>query len=95
MVNAKARTEEGGSGPCGKGCKLCKFMQVTDTVKDKDGKEMKIEKRMHCQTVGAIYGMFCRKCAKVVYVGKTKNRISERFNGHRADMRSEDESKPA
>ena len=39
--------------------------------------------------------MFCRKCAKVVYVGKTKNRISERFNGHRVDMRSEDESKPA
>ena len=94
VVNAKARTEEGGSGPCGKGCKLCKYMQVTDTVKDKDGKEMKIEKRMHCQTVGAIYGMFCRKCAKVVYVEKTKNRISERFNSHRADMRSEDESKP-
>ena len=50
VVNAKARTEEGGSGPCGKGCKLCKFMQVTDTVKDKDGKEMKIEKRIHCQS---------------------------------------------
>ena len=45
VVNARARTEEGGSGPCGKGCKLCKYMQVTDTVKDKDGKEMKIREK--------------------------------------------------
>ena len=58
-------------------------------------KALKIESKMDCQTVGAIYGMFCKKCEKVVYVGKTKNKISERFNGHRADMRLEDDSKPA
>ena len=45
--------------------------------------------------VGAIYGMNCRKCQKVVYVGKTKNKVMERFNGHRADLRTEDETKPA
>ena len=45
--------------------------------------------------VGAIYGMYCKKCAKVVYVGKTKNRIMERFNGHCADLRKGDETKPA
>ena len=95
VVNAKARVEGGGSGPCGRKCKLCKFMQVTNTVKDKEGKALKIESKMDCQTVGAIYGMFCKKCEKVVYVGKTKNKISERFNGHRADMRLEDDSKPA
>ena len=95
IVNAKGRGEEGGSGPCGRECKLCKYMKVTGTVKDKDGKEMRIERRMDCQTVGAIYGMYCRRCKKVVYVGKTKNRIMERFNGHRADLRMEDESKPA
>ena len=95
VVNAKAKAEGGGSGPCGRSCKLCKYMQVTDTVKDKEGKVMKIEAKMNCQTVGAIYGMFCRRCENVVYVGKTKNKISERFNGHRADMRSEDDSKPA
>ena len=70
-------------------------MQTTDQVKDKDGKIMNIETKMDCQTVGAIYGMYCKRCKKVVYVGKTKNKISERFNGHRADLRGEDESKPA
>ena len=70
-------------------------MRAIDTVKDKDGKEMKLERKMDCQTVGAIYGMHCKKCKKVVYVGKTKNKISERFNGHRADFKNGDESKPA
>ena len=95
IVNAKAREQEGGSGPCGKGCKLCKHMRVTDTVKDKEGKEMTLERKMDCKTVGAIYGMYCRKCKKVVYVGKTQNRVMDRFIGHRADLRGEDESKPA
>mgnify|MGYP001792592374 CR=1 FL=1 len=82
MVNARARkNEEGGSGPCGKGCKLCSFMRETNVVKDKDGKDMKLTEKMDCRTVGAVYGMWCRKCAKIVYVGKTKNRIMERFNG--------------
>ena len=95
VVNAKARVEGGGSGPCGRKCKLCKFMQVTNTVKDKEGKALKIESKMDCQTVGAIYGMFCKKCEKVVYVGKTQNRVMDRFIGHRADLRGEDNSKPA
>ena len=95
IVNAKARDQEGGSGPCGRKCKLCKYMRETDTVQDKDGKEMKLERKMDCQTVGAIYGMHCKKCKKVVYVGKTKNKISERFNRHQADMKNGDESKPA
>ena len=75
--------------------KLCKYMQRTDVVKDKDGKEMRIEEKMDCRTTGAVYGMYCGSCEKVVYVGKTKNKVMERFNGHRADLRAEDETKPA
>ena len=88
VVNAKAKNREGGSGPRGKGCKLCKYMQRTEMIKDKEGKEMRIEERMDCRTIGAIYGMHCKKCQKVVYVGKTKNKIMERFNGHRADLKT-------
>ena len=39
--------------------------------------------------------MYCKKCEKVVYVGKTMNRIMDRFAGHRADLKGEDASKPA
>ena len=94
VVNAKAKKEAGGTGPCGRGCKLCGFMKETDKVEDKDGREMRIVGKMDCRTVGAIYGMWCDRCGKVVYVGKTMNRVMDRFNGHRADLRGGDESKP-
>ena len=80
IVNAKKKGEEGGTGPCGKGCKLCKFMKDTDKVKDKDGKDIVLQ-RLDCRTVGVVYGMYCKKCQKVVYVKKTKNRIMDRYEG--------------
>ena len=94
VVNAKKKSEEEGSGPCGKGCKLCQFMVETKDVTDKRG-EKRIKGKMDCSTVGAIYGMWCRKCEKVIYVGKTQNRVMDRFIGHRADLRGEDSTKPA
>ena len=95
VVNAKKRNQEGGSGPCGKGCKLCRFMVETKGVKDKRGETREIKGKMDCRTLGAIYGMWCGRCEKVVYVGKTQNRVMDRFIGHRADLRGEDSSKPA
>ena len=32
---------------------------------------------------------------KIIYVGKTQNRVMDRFIGHRADLRGEDNTKPA
>ena len=95
VVNAKKRVEEEGTGPCGKGCKLCNYMVETKEVKDKRGEMRKIKGKMDCRTVEAIYGIWCEKCEKVVYVGKTQNRVMDRFIGHRADLRGEDRTKPA
>ena len=95
VVNAKSRGKAGGSGPCGKGCKLCGIMEKTNKVKDKEGKDMQVKGEMDCQTVGVVYGIHCKKCKRIIYVGKTKNQLRERFNGHRADLRMGDETKPA
>ena len=95
VVNAKAKKEEWGSGPCGKECKHCKFMVKTNEVKDKKGEMRRIKNKVDCRTTGAIYGITCRKCDKVVYVGKTQNRVMDRFIGHRADLRGDDSTKPA
>ena len=54
VVNAKAKKEVGGTGPCGRGCKLCSIMKKTDKVVDKDGKEMVIVGNMDCRTLGAV-----------------------------------------
>ena len=70
-------------------------MVETKEVTDKRGERRKIKGKMDCRTVGAIYGMWCKKCKKVVYVGKTQNRVMDRFIGHRADLRGSDNTKPA
>ena len=95
VVNAKEKKGEGMSGPCGRNCKLCGYMEETTEVTDKGGKKLKLIGKMDCRTAGGIYGMSCNKCGKVVYVGKTMNRIMDRFTSHRADLKGEDESKPA
>ena len=95
VVNAKPKTKEGGTGPCGANCKLCKYMVEADEVTDKRGEAKKIRSKVDCRTVGAIYGIWCKSCKKVIYVGKTQNRVMDRFIGHRADLRGEDKSKPA
>ena len=70
-------------------------MLDTKEVMDKRGESRQIRGKMDCRTVGAIYGILCKKCDKVVYVGKTQNRVMDRFIGHRADLRGDDPAKPA
>ena len=95
VVNAKQKSTEGGTGPCGANCKLCKYMVEASEIKDKRGETKKIRSKVNCRTVGASYGIWCKQCQKVIYVGKTQNRVMDRFIGHRADLRGEDKSKPA
>jgi hypothetical protein len=95
IVNAKERVRDNGSGPCGEGCVLCGSMLRTDKVKGKDARDCNVRGKMNCRTVGLVYGMWCGKCDKVVYVGKSKNSLRERFYGHRTDLRSGCEDKPA
>ena len=70
-------------------------MVETQEVKDKKGEMRKIKNKVDCRTTGAIYGISCKKCDKIVYVGKTQNRVMDRFIGHRADLRGDDSTKPA
>ena len=63
VVDAKKK-KGGGSGPCGRGCKMCEHMKERKEVKDKDGRTYQINEKMDCGTIGAIYGMHCRVCPK-------------------------------
>ena len=69
-------------------------MEVMEDGRKKERKKER-KSKVDCRTVGAIYGIWCKSCKKVIYVGKTQNRVMDRFIGHRADLRGEDKSKPA
>ena len=49
---------------------MCKYVVETKEVKDKSGETKKIKGKMDCRTVGAIYGMWCKQCEKIIYMGK-------------------------
>ena len=67
----------------------------TKKVEDKRGGAREIKGKMDCWTLGAIYGIWRKRCKKIVYLGKTQNRVMDRFVGHRADLRGEGSTKPA
>jgi hypothetical protein len=58
VVDAKKK-QGGGSGPCGRRCKLCEHMKQKKEVTDNDGRTYQINEKMDCGTIGAIYGMHC------------------------------------
>ena len=74
---------------------MCEHMKERKEVKDKDGRTYQINEKMDCGTIGAIYGMHCRVCQKIVYIGKTSNSLAIRFNTHREDIQKENLEKPA
>ena len=46
-----------------------------------------VQARLHCQSVGVIYLLICRRCGKQ-YVGQTARSMRERFARHRASFRT-------
>ena len=47
----------------------------------------KIQKEVICQTTNVVYGIKCRKCNEIVYVGETERTVAERIKEHLADVR--------
>ena len=94
MTKDGESTAAGKSGPCGRGCKLCGMMRKVGEVEDKNGEKIPIEGDLDCRTKGAVYGIWCDKCVKIVYVGQTKRMVMKRLRDHLHCLKKEDESKP-
>jgi hypothetical protein len=45
-----------------------------------------IHQRINCQTINAVYAIFCRECNCTVYVGETRNSIRARILAHLGDI---------
>lgn len=93
VMDQQPEKGRGSSGRCG-GCKLCPNMKMTQTFRDQEGRTFDIRTVMTCESVGVVYGMECKKCQKIVYVGKTCNSLRERFYGHRSDFTRKDMEAP-
>jgi len=68
-------------------CKCCRHIQPADAVYIPHiNQKILIEEAMNCSSRNIIYVIICTKCNKV-YVGETKNKLKDRMNKHRSDIR--------
>ena len=65
----------------------CPTDKCAITVNEEIPEIKKIQKEVNCQTTNVVYGIKCRKCNKIVYVGETERTVAERIKEHLADVR--------
>ena len=65
--------------PCGaKKCILCKFVVKTSQFEDNNGCTFQVKNYINCKSRNVVYGIFCKKCDKIVYVGETGDSLYQR-----------------
>ena len=68
-----------------KSCVICKLITDT-TTHEVNGKKYNF-KLINCKTTNIVYGIKCKECKKLLYVGETGNKIYERFQNHTSSIR--------
>ena len=68
-------------------CKTCRSISNITAVATKTGRNRPIRDHMTCDTASLVYLITCSAC-NAAYVGETGNKLRERLNGHRADIRN-------
>jgi len=78
---------EGHSSKCGKPrCKTCKYIATTNAIVDRNGKQIALNDKMNCQSKDVIYVIECKNC-NIRYVGETFQKLKDRLNQHRSDIK--------
>jgi hypothetical protein len=94
LANAKVVNRDGISKSCEQRCKLCHYMVTTTHIYDKNNVQNRLLTQIDCQTVGVVYGMYCKICSKFIYVGMTGNSLRTRFYTHRHEEKTKQIDKP-
>jgi hypothetical protein len=78
---------EGSSTKCNNPrCHTCKYIDETNYVKDKNGTTVFLKQQLNCQSKGVVYLIHCSNCG-VKYVGETIQKLKDRINQHRSDIK--------
>ena len=71
--------EENGSFQCDKKkCALCPHIKQGEKFQDNEGTEYSTKGKICCTTVNLVYGVFCSRCSKLVYIGETMTTLYKR-----------------
>ena len=92
LVHSKHRrmfesNRQPGTQQCGKSCAICQYMLESKDKVVEEANNMRFLDSITCKSANVIYGIICKECRKVVYVGETGNTIYERFQNHISNIR--------
>ena len=78
--NSAFYRENNGTFRCGrKKCALCTHVKEGLQFQDQDGSNTySTSGHIRCTSQNLVYGIFCEKCAQVIYVGETKQTLYAR-----------------
>ena len=88
LVHRKTRRAltKRGRQDCGDHCVICKIFYEEETVPGVDG-PMHCDGTIGCKTSNLVYGIWCTKCNKTIYVGQTGDTIYRRAQNHLSSIR--------
>ena len=93
LIHAKHKRifekEDKGTCQCKKKCIICRHFKTGTKHKSIDGKIYTFSDHIDCKTYNVIYGIFCKKCDAIIYVGETGCTIYERFQNHLSAIKRE------
>ena len=94
LVHRKTRKALGTRGrqDCGGGCVICKVFYEGDTVPGAE-RSLHYDRTIGCKTSNLVYGIWCAKCSKVVYVGQTGDTVYKRMQNHLSSIRCKREGR--
>ena len=73
-----------GRQDCGGNCVICQIFYEGERIPEVEGL-IHYDRTVGCKTSNLVYGVWCAKCNKIVYVGQTGDTIYKRTQttGHR------------
>ena len=82
--------EKPGTFICGRQkCVMCKYVKEGPSFHNNDGSStFNTKGRIACTTSNLVYGIFCRKCKKVLYVGETMQTLYQRHQQNLSRIRT-------
>ena len=77
---------------CGKGCVICKrtYADTEQVYGPRDGCVTTYDRTIGCRSVNVIYGLWCKVCRNVCYVGETGGCLYTRIQNHLSSIRATD-----
>ena len=91
LVHVKHRrlfdSSKEGTHPCGQTCAICTHMADKIEYTSGKGRQFTFKDPIDCKTNNLVYGIYCKECDRMVYVGETGTTLYTRFQNQLSAIR--------